>query len=216
MTKEVVLDTETTGLSIEKDRIVEIACIELHNHLPTNNLFHAFLNPDGVKVSEDAFEIHGYSNEFLSDKPKFKDIAKNLLEFLKEKTIIIHNADFDLGFLNKELRNLNLHEINKDQIIDSLKLARQKYPGATAKNLTALCRKFKIDVSSREKHSALLDCKLLSRVYFELIDKREFNFFLQDNNREPTDTKSGFISAGIVIKPTNDELEKYKRFLRKI
>jgi len=213
MIKEVVLDTETTGLSIEKDRIVEIACIELDDHLPTKNLFHTFLNPEGVKVSEDAFEIHGYSNEFLNDKPKFKDIARDFLQFIEGKKIIIHNADFDLNFLNKELRSLNLEIINKQNVIDSLALAREKFPGATAKNLTSLCKKFKIDTSSREKHSALLDCKLLSKVYIELIDDKEFKFSYKVSNEDTNQSKKKSISK--VIQPSLDEIENYKKFLKK-
>jgi len=212
MIKEVVLDTETTGLSIEKDRIVEIACIELDDHLPTKNLFHTFLNPENVKVSEDAFEVHGYSNEFLNDKPKFKDIAKDFIKFIEGKKIIIHNADFDLNFLNKELRSLNLEIINKQNVIDSLTLAREKFPGATAKNLTSLCKKFKIDISSREKHSALLDCKLLSKVYIELIDDKELKFSYNRPNEDTSQTKK---SLGKVIHPSLDEIENYNKFLKK-
>jgi len=215
MIKEVVLDTETTGLSIEKDRIVEIACIELDNHLPSKNLFHTFLNPEGVRVSEDAFEIHGYSNEFLSDKPKFKDIVKNFLQFIQDKKIIIHNADFDINFLNKELRNLNLEPINKQNVIDSLVLAREKFPGATAKNLTSLCKKFKIDTSAREKHSALLDCKLLSKVYVELIDDKEFKFLYSDFNENINQNIKTNKSPGIVVQPSLDDIENYKKFLKK-
>jgi len=213
MTKEVVLDTETTGLSIEKDRIVEIACIQLDNHLPTENLFHTFLNPEGVKVSEDAYEIHGYSNEFLKDKARFKDIVKDFLKFIEGKKIIIHNADFDLNFLNKELRSLNLEIINKEKIIDSLVLAREKFPGATAKNLTSLCKKFKIDTSSREKHSALLDCKLLSKVYVELIDDKEFKFSYNEPKDDINYSKKNFL--GKVIQPSLDEIENYKKFVKK-
>jgi len=213
MIKEVVLDTETTGLSIEKDRIVEIACIELDDHLPTKNLFHTFLNPQGVKVSEDAFEIHGYSSEFLEDKPKFKDIAKEFLKFIEGKKIIIHNADFDLNFLNKELRSLNLETINKQNVIDSLTLAREKFPGATAKNLTSLCKKFKIDTSLREKHSALLDCKLLSKVYIELIDDKEFKFSYNEPNGDINHSKKK--SLGKVMQPSLDEIENYQKFLKK-
>jgi len=213
MTKEIVLDTETTGLSIEKDRIVEIACIELDNHIPTKNLFHTFLDPDGVRVSDDAFEIHGYSNEFLKDKPKFKDIAEDFLQFIKGKKIIIHNADFDLNFLNKELRNLNLEIINKQNVVDSLILAREKFPGATLKNLTSLCKKFKIDTSKREKHSALLDCKLLSKVYIELIDDKELKFSYNEINEDIYQSKEK--SLGKVIKPSIDEIESYKKFLKK-
>jgi len=215
MIKEVVLDTETTGLSIEKDRIVEIACIELDNHLPTNNLFHTFLNPEGVKVSEDAYEIHGYSNEFLSDKPMFKDIAKNFLQFIQGKKIIIHNADFDLSFLNKELKRLNFSEIDKNNVLDSLLLAREKFPGSTAKNLTSLCKKFKIDTSAREKHSALLDCKLLSKVYFELVDDREFKFMSFNNEKDIEKIKNTAKSANIIVKPSLNDLKLYEGFLKK-
>ena len=190
MIKEVVLDTETTGLSIEKDRIVEIACIELDNHLPTNNLFHTFLNPEGVKVSKDAFEIHGYSNEFLNDKPKFKDIAKNFLQFIEGKKIIIHNADFDLSFLNKELKKLNFSEIDKNNVLDSLLLAR-------------------------EKHSALLDCKLLSKVYFELVDDREFKFMSFHNDKDIERIKNSVKSASIIVKPSLNDLKLYEGFLKK-
>jgi len=214
MIKEVVLDTETTGLSIEKDRIIEIACIELDDHLPTKNLFHTFLNPEGVKVSEDAFEIHGYSNEFLNDKPKFKDIARDFIQFIEGKKLIIHNADFDLNFLNKELRSLNLQIINKQNVIDSLTLAREKFPGATAKNLTSLCKKFKIDTSSRGKHSALLDCKLLSKVYIELIDDKELKFSYNETNEDTNQYKKK--SLGKVVQPSLDEIEYYKKFLKKI
>jgi len=213
MIKEVVLDTETTGLSIEKDRIVEIACIELDDHLPTKNLFHTFLNPQGVKVSEDAFEIHGYSNEFLNDKPKFNDIANDFIQFIEGKKIIIHNADFDLNFLNKELRSLNLEIIKKQNVIDSLTLAREKFPGATAKSLTSLCKKFKIDTSSREKHSALLDCKLLSKVYIELIDDKELKFSYNEPNDDTSQAKKK--SLGKIIQPSLDEIENYKKFLKK-
>jgi len=215
MIKEVVLDTETTGLSIEKDRIVEIACIELDDHLPTKNLFHTFLNPEGVKVSKDAFEIHGYSNEFLNDKPKFKDIARDFIQFIEGKKIIIHNADFDLNFLNKELKKLNFSEIDKNNVLDSLLLAREKFPGSTAKNLTSLCKKFKIDTSAREKHSALLDCKLLSKVYFELVDDREFKFMSFHNDKDIERIKNSVKSASIIVKPSLNDLKLYEGFLKK-
>jgi len=214
MISEIVLDTETTGLSIEKDRIIEIACIELCSHLPTKNLFHTFLNPQGIKVSEEAFKIHGYSNDFLSDKPKFKDIAQNLLKFIEGKKIIIHNADFDLSFLNKELRNIGMLEINKINVIDSLLLAKEKFPGATAKNLTSLCKKFKIDIREREKHSALIDCKLLSRVYMELIDKREFEFFYE-NSFAKAELVKRIESPKIVHRPSKEATEHYAKFLKK-
>ena len=144
---EVVLDTETTGLISGKDRIVEIACIELVNHFPTKKEFHQYINPDGVKVTSGAFETHGYSDEFLSTKPKFKDIAKDFLDFIKDKKLIIHNADFDLGMINFELKKLSLAPIDKSQIIDTLKLAKEKLGGGSSVSLDALCKKFKIDYS---------------------------------------------------------------------
>jgi len=178
---EVILDTETTGLSAEKDRIVEIACVELNNHIPTKNIFHAFLNPE-TKVSADAFSVHGYSDEFLSNKPKFKDIVKDFLNFIKDKKLIIHNADFDLGFLNNELKRLNIKPILKSDILDTLQVARSKFPGV-GNSLDALCKRFKISIEAREKHSALLDCHLLSKVYIELIDKKELTLDLMSNDK---------------------------------
>ena len=167
---EVILDTETTGLSADKDRIVEIACIELSNHIPTKNIFHTFINPE-TKVSADAFSVHGYSDEFLLNKPKFKEIIKNFLDFIKDKKLVIHNADFDLGFLNNELRRLNVKPILKSDVIDTLQIARSKFPGV-GNSLDALCKRYKINIEAREKHSALVDCHLLSKVYIELIDKK--------------------------------------------
>ena len=169
---EVVLDTETTGLSVKDGhRIVEIGCIELNNQKPTLNKFHCYLNPER-KVSEKAFEIHGYTDEFLSDKKKFKEIVDNFLNFIKNKKLIIHNAEFDLGHLNNELAMLNKEKISREQVIDTLELARDKFPGS-AINLDALCKKFRIDNSKRAKHTALVDCELLSKVYINLIDQKE-------------------------------------------
>ena len=178
---EVILDTETTGLSADKDRIVEIACIELSNHIPTKNIFHTFINPE-TKVSADAFSVHGYSDEFLSNKPKFKEIVKNFLDFIKDKKLVIHNADFDLGFLNNELRRLNVKSILKSDVVDTLQIARSKFPGV-GNSLDALCKRYKINVEAREKHSALVDCHLLSKVYIELIDKKELTLDLELSNK---------------------------------
>ena len=178
---EVILDTETTGLSADKDRIVEIACIELNNHIPTKNIFHTFINPE-TKVSADAFNVHGYSDEFLSNKLKFREIAKNFLDFIKDKKLIIHNADFDLGFLNNELRRLNIKPILKSDVVDTLQIARSKFPGV-GNSLDALCKRYKINVEAREKHSALVDCHLLSKVYIELIDKKELTLDLELSNK---------------------------------
>ena len=168
---EVILDTETTGLSTtEKHRIVEIGCIELKNQMATDRIFHEYLNPQRA-VSEDAFKVHGYSDKFLSDKKTFSEIAENFLSFIKDKKIIIHNAAFDLSFLNYELRRINQKEIDKKNIIDTLEIARQKYHGGS-NSLDALCKRFNIDNSKREKHSALIDCELLKEVYINLLDQK--------------------------------------------
>jgi DNA polymerase-3 subunit epsilon len=212
---EVILDTETTGLSAEKDRIVEIACVELNNHIPTKNIFHTFLNPE-TKVSADAFSVHGYSDEFLSNKPKFKDIAKDFLNFIKDKKLIIHNADFDLGFLNNELKRLNVKPILKSDILDTLQVARSKFPGV-GNSLDALCKRFKISIEAREKHSALLDCHLLSKVYIELIDKKELTLDLMSNDKIFNDKMklSNENREGIVVKVSSEQMEEYKKFLKK-
>ncbi len=212
---EVVLDTETTGLISGKDRIVEIACIELVNHFPTKKEFHQYINPDGVKVTSGAFETHGYSDEFLSTKPKFKDIAKDFLDFIKDKKLIIHNADFDLGMLNFELKKLSLAPIDKSQIIDTLKLAKEKLGGGSSVSLDALCKKFKIDYSLREKHTALLDCKLLAQVYIELIDKREVLLDLNDSSRNNIINKQNMTPPGIIIPVSKEQKEEYIKFLKK-
>ena len=173
---EIILDTETTGLSpLEGDRIIEIACIETEGLIPTNKKFHILLNPE-TKISEDAFKIHGFSNEFLKDKKKFKDIADEFLNFIEEKDLIIHNAPFDLGFLNNELRLANKGEIKKNKIIDTLILAKQKYPGQS-NSLDALCKRFNVDLSRRTKHNALLDCELLREVYIHIIEAKEPKLF---------------------------------------
>ena len=170
--KEVVLDTETTGLEVKDGhRIVEIGCIELENLIPTSKKFHCYLNPER-KVSEKALEVHGYTDEFLSDKKKFKDIVDEFLEFIKDKKLIIHNAEFDLTHLNNELQLIGKNKINKNSIIDTLDLARDKFPGLGI-SLDALCKRYRIDNSKRKKHTALIDCELLSRVYINLIDQKE-------------------------------------------
>ena len=169
--KEVVLDTETTGLEVKDGhRIVEIGCIELENLIPTSKKFHCYLNPER-KVSEKALKVHGYTDEFLSDKKKFKDIANEFLEFIKDKKLIIHNAEFDLAHLNNELQLIGKNKINNKNIIDTLDLARDKFPGSGI-SLDALCKRYRIDNSKREKHSALVDCELLTKVYINLIDQK--------------------------------------------
>ena len=212
---EVILDTETTGLSADKDRIVEIACIELSNHIPTKNIFHTFINPE-TKVSADAFSVHGYSDEFLSNKPKFKEIVKNFLDFIKDKKLVIHNADFDLGFLNNELKRLNVKPILKSDVVDTLQIARSKFPGA-GNSLDALCKRYKINVEAREKHSALVDCHLLSKVYIELIDKKELTLDLELSNKDNNDQMrlNNENRQGIIVTISPEKVEEYKKFLKK-
>jgi DNA polymerase-3 subunit epsilon len=212
---EVILDTETTGLSTDKDRIVEIACIELSNHIPTKNIFHTFINPE-TKVSADAFSVHGYSDKFLSNKPKFKEIVKNFLDFIKDKKLVIHNADFDLGFLNNELKRLNVKQILKSDVVDTLQIARSKFPGV-GNSLDALCKRYKINVEAREKHSALVDCHLLSKVYIELIDKKELTFDLELSNKDNNDQirLNNENRQGIIVPISPEKVEEYKKFLKK-
>ena len=212
---EVILDTETTGLSADKDRIVEIACIELSNHIPTKNIFHTFINPE-TKVSADAFSVHGYSDEFLSNKPKFKEIVKNFLDFIKDKKLVIHNADFDLSFLNNELKRLNVKPILKSDVVDTLQIARSKFPGV-GNSLDALCKRYKINVEAREKHSALVDCHLLSKVYIELIDKKELTLDLELSNKGNNDQMrlNNENRQGIIVPISPEKVEEYKKFLKK-
>ena len=212
---EVILDTETTGLSSDKDSIVEIACIELNNHIPTKNIFHTFINPE-TKVSADAFNVHGYSDEFLSNKLKFREIVKNFLDFIKDKKLIIHNADFDLGFLNNELRRLNIKPILKSDVVDTLQIARSKFPGV-GNSLDALCKRYKINVEAREKHSALVDCHLLSKVYIELIDKKELTLDLELSNKDNNEQMrlNNENRKGIIVPINPEKVEEYKKFLKK-
>ena len=211
---EIILDTETTGLSADKDRIVEIACVELNNYIPTKNIFHTFINPE-VKVSEDAFKVHGYSDVFLLTKPKFRDIVQNFINFIKDKKLIIHNADFDLGFLNNEFKRLNLKPILRSEVTDTLQVARSKFPG-TSNSLDALCRRFKINIEAREKHSALLDCHLLSKVYIELVDKKELTLDLKSNSEIFHEKQRETAAKGNVIinKISLEQIEEYKKFLK--
>ena len=213
--KEIVLDTETTGLSVrDGHRIVEIGCIELDNLIPTKNIFHVYLNPER-KVSEKAFEVHGYSDEFLATKQKFSEIADDFLEFIGNKKIIIHNAEFDIGHLNNELTLIGKQKINISNVIDTLELARNKYPGSGI-SLDALCRRFRIDNSKREKHTALIDCDLLARVYINLIDQKEPMLNLVEDNK----TKVSLPQGGLdyfkkVIVPSEEEISNHKKFLKK-
>ena len=214
---EVILDTETTGLSIiEKHRIVEIGCIELENQIPTNKIFHEYLNPQRT-VSEDAYNVHGYSDKFLSNKKNFSEIAKNFLNFIKDKKIIIHNAAFDLSFLNYELKLINKKAIDKNNIIDTLEIARQKYPGSQ-NSLDALCKRFNIDNSNREKHNALIDCQLLREVYINLVDQKEPKLNLKNTEifdlQYKNNLNRNINSSKKVIKPTNKELELHGDYLK--
>ena len=210
---EIVLDTETTGISVKDGhRIVEIGCIELDNLVPTKNKFHCYLNPER-KVSDKALEIHGYTDEFLSNKKKFKEICDNFLEFIKGKRLIIHNAEFDLAHINNELSLLGKKEI-KNEIVDTLSLAREKFPGSPA-NLDALCKRYRIDNSRRAKHTALIDCELLSKVYINLIDQKEptLNFQFNEKVSYGEDKNTELYFKGIV-KPTQSEIENHKNYLK--
>ena len=213
--KEIVLDTETTGLSVrDGHRIVEIGCIELDDLVPTKNIFHFYLNPER-KVSEKAFEVHGYSDEFLSTKQKFFEIADDFLEFIKDKKIIIHNAEFDIGHLNNELSLIGKKKINNLNVIDTLELARNKFPGSGI-SLDALCRRFRIDNSRREKHTALIDCELLAKVYINLIDQKEPTLNLNENNEAKTKSTTSVLDYyKKIISPSEKELLNHKEFLRK-
>ena len=209
---EVFLDTETTGLSFnDGHKIVEIACIETEDLIPTGKIFHKLINPKrNVPIS--AFKIHGFSEEFLKDKETFDQVADDFLSFIKEKKIIIHNASFDLGFLNGELGTIKKDKINKSQIIDSLIVARNKFPGLS-NSLDALCRKFNIDLSRRTKHNALLDCELLREVYINLLDVKEPKFNLSSNILEKNISKVKNYNKQIV-KISEDDLKKHKNFLK--
>ena len=214
---EVILDTETTGLSItEKHRIVEIGCIELENQIPTNKIFHEYLNPHRI-VSEDAYKIHGYTDKFLSDKKTFSEIAESFISFIKDKKIIIHNAAFDLSFLNYELKLINNKTIDKNNIIDTLEIAQQKYPGSQ-NSLDALCKRFNIDNSKREKHNALIDCQLLREVYINLVDQKEPKLNLKNTEifdlRYKNNLSRNINSSRKVVKPTNKELKLHGDYLK--
>ena len=213
---EVILDTETTGLSTtEKHRIVEIGCIELNNQIPTNKIFHNYVNPQR-SVSEEAYKIHGYSDKFLSDKKTFSDISEDFLNFIKNKKIIIHNAPFDLSFLNYELKLINQKPINKENVIDTLEIARSKYPGSQ-NSLDALCKRFNIDNSKREKHNALIDCHLLKEIYINLVDQKAPKLNLETGqiiNPILNDKIGKKNTYRKIIKPSEDELQLHKKYLK--
>jgi DNA polymerase-3 subunit epsilon len=211
--KEVVLDTETTGISVkEGHRIVEIGCIELDNLIPTKNRFHCYLNPER-KVSEKALEVHGYTDKFLSKQKKFSDVGEQFLAFIKDKRLIIHNAEFDLGHLNNELSIFGKNKIN-NEIVDTLILARDKFPGSPV-SLDALCKRYRIDNSIRTQHTALIDCDLLSKVYINLIDQKEPTLNFQNLDTEIDNTNSSKVSYfKKVIKPSEDEILKHNEYLK--
>ena len=210
---EIFLDTETTGLSFKDGhKVVEIACIETKDLIPTGKVFHKLINPKR-DMPLDAFKVHGFSQEFLSDKETFDKIVEDFLNFIRGKKIIIHNAPFDLSFLNGELSLLKKDLINKKQIIDSLEIARNRYPGSS-NSLDALCKKFNIDLSRRTKHNALLDCELLREVYINLLDVKEPKFNLTSNNYEKNTFKNNNYNKSI-ISITESEIKMHKEFLKK-
>jgi DNA polymerase-3 subunit epsilon len=211
--KEVVLDTETTGISVKDGhRLVEIGCIELDNLIPTKNRFHCYLNPER-KVSEKALEVHGYTDEFLANQKRFLEVVEKFLEFIKDKRLIIHNAEFDLGHLNNELAILGKKKLD-NEIVDTLILARDKFPGSPV-SLDALCKRYRIDNSKRTQHTALIDCDLLAKVYINLIDQKEPTLNFQ--NEETKFNKKNNITIDYfkkVITPTDEELKKHKEYLK--
>ena len=212
---DVILDTETTGLSVkEGHRIVEIGCVEIENLIPTTNKFHCYLNPER-KVSKKALEVHGYTDEFLASQKKFKDIVGDFLKFIENKRLIIHNAEFDLSHLNNELTLLGEKKINRDNVVDTLALARDKFPGSPI-SLDALCKRYKIDNSQREKHTALIDCQLLSKVYINLLDQKEptLNFINLESNKTDIDLNINNLYFKKIIKPNEDELKQHKNYLK--
>jgi DNA polymerase III, epsilon subunit, Proteobacterial len=211
--KEIILDTETTGLSVKDGhRLVEIGCIELENLIPTENKFHCYLNPER-KVSEKALEVHGYTDEFLSSKKKFREIAKEFLNFINGKRLIIHNAEFDLSHLNNELKIIG-QEILKNEIVDTLQLARDKYPGSSI-SLDALCKRYRIDNSKRVQHTALIDCNLLSKVYINLIDQKEPTLnFSNESSNDKNQKDNQVLYYKKVIKPSVKEKNNHDQYLR--
>ena len=210
--KEVVLDTETTGLSVKDGhRIVEIGCIEIENLIPTKKNFHCYLNPER-KVSEQAFEVHGYSDNFLSKQKKFAEVADEFLEFIDGKRLVIHNAEFDLGHLNNELLILGKKKIN-NEIVDTLVLARDKFPGSSI-NLDSLCKRYRIDNSRRIKHTALIDCDLLAKVYINLLDQKEPTLDFQNEKKITENSNESIQYYKKVIKPSDKEISLHRAYLK--
>ena len=214
--KEVILDTETTGLSVkEGHRIVEIGCVELENLIPTKNKFHCYLNPER-KVSEKALRVHGYTNEFLSTHKKFVDVVDDFLNFIENKKLIIHNAEFDLSHLNNELSILGKKKISSENVVDTLALARDKFPGSPI-SLDALCKRYKIDNSKRTQHTALIDCDLLSKVYINLLDQKEptLNLENRENDKLEIDASKNNLYFKKIVKPSIEEMKLHKNYLKK-
>ena len=213
--KEVILDTETTGLSVkEGHRIVEIGCIELEDLIPTDNKFHCYLNPER-KVSEKALEVHGYTDEFLSTQKKFSDVVDAFLSFIENKRLVIHNAEFDLSHLNNELTLLGKKKLNKESVIDTLALARDKFPGSPT-SLNALCKRYRVDNSKRTQHTALIDCDLLAKVYINLLEQKEptLNFKNEENIKTTINSNDTNQYYKKIIRPTEEELKLHKDYLK--
>jgi DNA polymerase-3 subunit epsilon len=213
--KEVILDTETTGLSIrDGHRIVEIGCIELENLTPTKNRFHCYLNP-GRKVSEKALEVHGYTDEFLSTHKKFAEIVDEFLSFIENKRLVIHNAEFDLSHLNNELALLGKKKLDNENVVDTLALARDKFPGSPI-SLDALCKRYRVDNSKRTQHTALIDCDILAKVYINLLDQKEptLNFKNEDNEKIIVNSNDTNQYYKKVVKPSEAELKLHKEYLK--
>ena len=213
--KEIILDTETTGLSVrEGHRIVEIGCIELDNLIPTQNRFHCYLNPER-KVSEKALEVHGYTDEFLSTQKKFSDVMDEFLNFIENKKLVIHNAAFDLSHLNNELALQGKKKLDSENVIDTLVLARDKFPGSPI-SLDALCKRYRVDNSTRTQHTALIDCDLLAKVYINLLDQKEptLNFKNEDNEKKIIDISDVNQYYKKIIKPTEEDLKLHKEYLK--
>jgi DNA polymerase III subunit epsilon len=213
--KEVILDTETTGLSVrDGHRIVEIGCIELENLIPTKNRFHCYLNPER-KVSEKALEVHGYTDEFLSTHRKFSEIVDEFLSFIENKRLVIHNAEFDLSHLNNELALLGKKKLNSENVVDTLALARDKFPGSPI-SLDALCKRYRVDNSKRTKHTALIDCDLLAKIYINLLDQKEPTLNFKNEDDEKVIMNSNYVNQYYkkVVKPSEAELKLHKEYLK--
>jgi len=213
--KEVILDTETTGLFVrDGHRIVEIGCIELDDLIPTQNRFHCYLNPER-KVSEKALEVHGYTDEFLSNQKKFSEVVDEFLSFIENKRLVIHNAEFDLSHLNNELVLLGKKKLNSENVIDTLTLARDKFPGSPI-SLDALCKRYRVDNSKRTQHTALIDCDLLAKVYINLLDQKEptFHFKNEDSEKKILNSNNTNQYYKKIIEPTEEEFKLHKEYLK--